>query len=200
MRAKKYFWHIFFSLVLFLLPFLHFSDRLVPSTFNDEFGYWLGASLFTKYDWSLVGTKIPYYSYGYGMILAPIYNFFDDPIIIYRIAIALNGLWLIGSYFCLFKLISSMYEYIDIRFVKVTAFVCTLYASNIMMVNYTLPEVFLFFAFSLETYLIYMFCKEYKFVYCLYSIILGVFLLMVHQRTLFILISIAAIMFIVSVK
>ena len=64
--------NIYRCIVIFLLiiPFLHISVRSLPYVYNDEFGYWVSAAHMVGMDWSEVFSIIPYYSYGYGFILA----------------------------------------------------------------------------------------------------------------------------------
>ena len=40
---------------------------------GDEFGYWADAAFFAGKNWSEVGSMNPYYSFGYSLILAPLF-------------------------------------------------------------------------------------------------------------------------------
>lgn len=58
--------------------------------YPDEFGYWASAANWVGYDWSGLTALNSYYSFGYGLLLAPILKVCDDAVTAYRMAVALN--------------------------------------------------------------------------------------------------------------
>lgn len=68
----------------------------------DEYGYWAQAAKMVGYDWSMVSARQRYYSFGYGLILAPILRLFGSAQCRYRIAVFLQfaGMALSGFLLC----------------------------------------------------------------------------------------------------
>ncbi len=56
----------------------------------DEFGYWSYAAGLAGYDWSDIASLGSYYSYGYSLILLPVFLIFKDGVIAYRAAMVVN--------------------------------------------------------------------------------------------------------------
>ena len=71
-----------------------------PYIFGDEFGYWANAAYMNGLDWNSVGAYNPYYSFGYSLLLAPLFIIFGSTAAMYQAAIVINGLLLVAS-FCL---------------------------------------------------------------------------------------------------
>ena len=66
--------------------------------FPDEFAYWAHAAYTAGYDWSDILSLDAYFSYGYGLILLPIFLLCKDAVLAYRIAVGLNYVFLIAAY------------------------------------------------------------------------------------------------------
>lgn len=56
----------------------------------DEFCYWSYAAGLAGYDWSDIASLGSYYSYGYSLILLPVFLIFKDGVIAYRAAMVVN--------------------------------------------------------------------------------------------------------------
>ena len=71
---------VFFMLLLFC--FFQFSIRKIYgfSIFPDEFSYWAYAAEAAGCDWSEVISLGSFYSYGYSILLLPIFMLCKDPI------------------------------------------------------------------------------------------------------------------------
>ena len=66
---------------------------------GDEFGYWANASYMAGLDWGSVASVNSYYSFGYSILLVPLF-LIKNTEIMYKAGICLNALILCGS-FCL---------------------------------------------------------------------------------------------------
>lgn len=93
----------FFMLLLFC--FYQFSIRKLYgfSVFPDEFSYWAYAAEAAGYDWSEVISLGSFYSYGYSILLLPVFILCKDPVTAYRAAVALNFILLGLSYMLLLE-------------------------------------------------------------------------------------------------
>ena len=83
-----------------------YSFELIP----DEFGYWTYAATLSGCDWSDIVSLGSYYSFGYTLILYPIFQIFQDSIVAYRAAVTVNFLLMILAYFVLLKNIMRLQE------------------------------------------------------------------------------------------
>ncbi|MCM1183092.1 MAG: hypothetical protein NC337_06945 [Roseburia sp.] len=92
--------------VLFLICFYGYGiGRVYGFTFfPDEFGYWAHAAKAAGCDWSDIASRGSYYSYGYSMILFPIFKLCTDAVTAYRAAVTLNFILIGAVYFMLLGL------------------------------------------------------------------------------------------------
>ncbi len=70
----------------------------VPIILLDEFFYWEHAAALTGHDWTGVITSAPWYSFGYSLLLAPLFFIFTYMSQMYQAAILLNGAMAVGIY------------------------------------------------------------------------------------------------------
>ena len=171
-------------LFFLVLPLLHIQVRSVPYIFNDEFGYWATAANFAGYDWSNTFSKIPYYSYGYGLILMPLILLSPNMMIAYKMALMLNGVWLGLSFIFMYKSAKQLFIETNQFILILASFTATIFSSNIAEVNYTWPEVFLFFLFTLSVYFVILLVKNPSKLKLSLVGIITAFSYFVHQRTL----------------
>ena len=78
-------------LALLMLHVLWAGDMTLPVILADEFGYLGNAAFLAGYDWSALMAGSPYYSYGYSLLLVPLFWLFDSPLRIYQTALINNA-------------------------------------------------------------------------------------------------------------
>lgn len=189
---KKYSDKIIFIIMIFLIfsiICINFNNINIPYILNDEYGYWASAAYFVGYDWSKIVSTFTYYSYGYGLILAPLFLLCKNSLIVYKMAILLNGIYLSLSLFLLYKISDRFFYAFNKKLRLLVCFIIVLYSANVTQIYYTWPETFLFFLFCFITYVI---IKLYEKPTILKSIVLAflvVYNYTIHQRTIGILIS-----------
>ena len=184
---------VLFAVILLVVPFLHIGVRNLPYVYNDEFGYWASAARFVGMDWNEVFSKIAYYSYGYSFVLAILIFVTGSAAVAYKLAILLNGVWLILSFLCLYKSAKILFPKYRKELLMLVSFVAALFSSNIAEVNYTWPETFLFFLFCAIFYLILSIWQQSSCLKLLALSLLTVYTFFVHQRTLGIVLAIGII-------
>jgi len=86
------------TIVLFLIYIRCVGEIGIFTVLDDEFGYWGVAAYLAGFDWSKVVSEIPYYSYGYSLVLVPLFWIFEQATSMYKAAIVLNGLFLSASF------------------------------------------------------------------------------------------------------
>ena len=70
----------------------------------DEFGYWFYAARFAGYEWSDIASLSSYYSYGYSLVLFPVFLICKNGVTAYRVALLANFMLLAMDLFILQKL------------------------------------------------------------------------------------------------
>lgn len=95
-------------LVIAVLTLYNIQNLDMITILNDEFGYWSNAAILAGNDWKSLMAVTPYYSFGYSLLLVPLFWIFHDYAILYKAAIILNVLLLVASYFCAKYIVSNL--------------------------------------------------------------------------------------------
>lgn len=123
--------HVCMIILILLYTLWNISKLNGISVLNDEFGYWSIAASMVGYDWTPLIEVTPYYSFGYSLFLAAILFFVDNMVIAYKVAIFLNGLFLVASYFCCCYCIKKLFYEKSNFLVSVISSITILYSGNI---------------------------------------------------------------------
>lgn len=148
-RSDRKFWMtaLILCAVCFAVHIFGVQKLYSPFLYPEEMGYWSGAALLTGHDWSQVirESAAPWYTYGYSLILAPLFLLFDDMPSMYRAAIALNALWATLSLLLCFSIAKRFGRGIDRYRLLFASFVVALYSSYIHQAKIAVVETFLYF-------------------------------------------------------
>lgn len=187
-------------IILFAIPLIGIGDRGVPFVFNDEYGYWATASYLNGFNWGEIISKIPYYSFGYGVLLAVIVAIAPSMGIAYKIALAFNGVWLVMAFLFLWKSCKYMFPKLSDTRAQLIAFTSTLFCSNYVQAHFTWPECFLYMLFCMCVYLVIKitYTRSRFSVYLL--AIAATVSYYIHQRTISILIATCLVVVILLIK
>lgn len=176
--------HILVSCIILLFTLLHIQNLNGLSVLNDEFGYWGVASSMVGYDWTPLISQTPYYSFGYSLWLALVMYICKNPIIMYKLAIVLNALFLIGAYFC------CLYSAKRICHIKnqmepiIISGLVVLFSANLFQAQIAWSETLLVFLMWLAFALFVSLEERVTWVkIVVYFAVLG-YMYMVHQRTI----------------
>lgn len=97
-------------IIIMVITLFFVGEKNVPYVLGDEFGYWTSAAYFFGYDWSGIASINGYFSFGYGLLLTPLF-LLKDSVLMYRTAIVMNALFLVGSFvfgvYCRTKIVSQ---------------------------------------------------------------------------------------------
>lgn len=165
------------------------------SIFPDEFAYWTYAASVTGYDWSDIVSLASYYSYGYSLILIPIFALFDDAVIAYRVAVSINFAFLFIGFLTLTKTMKKVVsdEKIPIILFSVLSI---LIPCNLFYTQMTLTEVFLVSLYVAAGSMLFHYLENNR-VSTLFVLMLTLmYLYTVHMRTVGILISAVVVLFV----
>lgn len=141
-------------LVLFILSvvcfFLHIngiSKVYSPFLYGEEMGYWSNAAMIAGYDWSpvIVKSGIPWYSYGYSLILLPLFLIFDDMVLMYKAAIFLNAVFAVMSFGLCYGIAKRLEVRLSRYWLMLAAFCVSIYSSFLHQSTIAIVETFLYF-------------------------------------------------------
>ena len=156
---------------------------------DDEFGYWGIAAYLAGFDWSDAVSKIPYYSYGYSMLLVPLFWIFDNPMHIYKAAIFLNGIMLSACFLLCYDIAKKLSRETNSYILMGFALLISMYPTYVAYSNIAWSECLLIFTCWLLTWCFVGLdekASSYKFVLIGF---LSIYLYVIHQRALGILIA-----------
>lgn len=172
------------GLLLFCIYLIHIQRVFQLSIVYDEFGYWNAGAFFAGLDWSNISFQSPYYSYGYGIILAPLLKFISDDILRFRTAVAINAIMYVSAYFISIRVMSQLFYKVKQICIYGVCFFCACYVANLYLVNTTMSEALTYLVYWILIYTMYEFFKTEKLGLFVLIIIETGFLYSVHQRTL----------------
>lgn len=188
-RDRTGFLLVCLTVLVFIINIRYLGSIGILTALEDEFGYWGNAAYLAGLDWSDAISNIPYYSYGYSLLLVPLFWIFDNPVHMYRAAVVLNGLLLSASFLLCYdlarKLMSTANRYVLIAI----AFLISMYPAYLAYSSVALAECLLIFTCWLLTWCfagVNEKSSNYRFILIG---LLSVYVYMVHQRTLGILMA-----------
>lgn len=117
---------------------------------DDGFCYWGIAASLAGYDWTELIAASAYYSYGYSLILVPLFWLYRlglSMTVIYRLAIVLNAFFLCGIYFMVLYLIRELLEDLPDALKQIISLTVVLYIGNTAQMGLAWTEIFLCFMF-----------------------------------------------------
>lgn len=148
----------------------------------DEFGYWSYAAAAVGYDWSGITSLNSYYSYGYSVILLPVFLLFQDGLMAYRAAVVVNFVMLAGSGLMLQYLAEKIFP--RGKVLSVFAAVAVLYPPLLLYARTTMTETLLAFLYILAAVLLYRYLERRSAFRLFLLLVVLVYTHFVHMRTI----------------
>lgn len=187
-RVKKVCYLAAGCAVILFITLFHLPQLKTIYVVPDEFGYWTAASFFCGYDWSSVATLNPYYSFGYGLLLAPLL-LIQDPVLTYHMAIALNGVFLCLSFLIAVHCLGKLFTKLRLEWVALISLAVSLYASNVGLSQTTLCECLLVLLFWCAVLCFIHLCETGRTLWLILFLLTLLFSLLVHMRSIGLLIA-----------
>ncbi len=181
------------AVLIFMIGFYRVTDVYQPILYSDEYGYWAGSSFLLGVDWSSVTSRIPYYSYGYGVFLVIIRLlgrwFHWSWSSLYQAALVMHLLMLSASYWIALKLCKRYFPdiWVGVRYVLCLAVM--LYTSNLVYSHVTLAESALTFVFWIFLWVLMRAVDKPAVGNHIALACVSFYLYVIHQRTLAVLIT-----------
>lgn len=158
------------------------------SIFPDEFAYWSYAARVNGYDWSAVTSLAPYYSYGYSLILIPIFALFKNAVTAYRVAVSINFIFLYIGFAALVKTMKCMVSDQKIPIILFSA-LAILLPCNLFYTQMTLTEVFVVCFYIAAGALLFQYLESDRLSTLFLLMLTLMYLYTVHMRTVGVLLS-----------
>ncbi|MDE7274155.1 MAG: hypothetical protein K2N95_14015 [Lachnospiraceae bacterium] len=155
----------------------------------DEFGYWSYAARLAGYDWSDIASLSSYYSYGYSLILLPVFLLIKDAVTAYRTALFVNFALLAVCFFLLQKMGKTFY-----------AAVAAFYPTWIFYAGTTFAEILVVALYLVICILLLKYLQTDQKWYLTLMIAAMLYLYFVHMRTVGVLLSGVIVLLVYRVK
>lgn len=176
-------------LMIALIVLYDFNKNQMIFITSDELGYWGAAAYFAKLDWSDMTSMWPYYAYGYGLLLAPLFYMTKNALVAYQAAILLNALLMCGTFLLLDRIASKLLTQWNRWLILIAAFSATLYSSAVFFSHMTMVEPLLVFGFCVLIEILLKILETPRNWHFIVSGFLLSYLYMVHLRMVVIIIA-----------
>lgn len=192
-------WKLMASVIIAALVAIHIGNAYGVSTLSDEFGYWGTAAVLNGYDWSGTLSNFPYYSFIYSLILSPIMAFSLDATTMFRIALVVNALMLVVTFWLSCACAKRIYPRLPEKFCTLLCAAITLYSANIFNSQNTSGETLNLLLFWLLFYVCLRFVAEPKISWAIWMSVLAVLNFAAHMRSLSLLLAAMAVILVTAV-
>lgn len=146
------------SILIFISRIWYIRESNVLAIRNDEYGYWTHAALFSGHDWSDVfAGHMNWYSYGYSLILTPLFWITHNLHLMYKAAILLNGLFAVLTFILCLRCAKLLFPYTAYHLRLTVSFMVCMYSSYITQGPIAWSETFLYLLVFLLLYLFLLF-------------------------------------------
>jgi len=149
------------SIILFLINIRNISILNGPFVFNDELGYLSHAAAIAGHDWHEIMHDCAWYSYGWSIIISPLFMITSNMQIIYRCINILNALLCVAVFIMQKNLLLKFFDGNKSLLTVISACVCC-YPAVLCNTSMALSEMWLLFMFTIMTYFVYGMINNYK--------------------------------------
>ncbi len=180
-----------FAVIILGIGTYRIRESTMPVLLNDEYGYWSNSAYFTGSDWSSVTSKIPYYSYGYSLVLALVRLFSRWRGLgwaeMYQLAQLVNVSFLVVGFFIAVQLCKRYMKNLNWIVRSMACFTVMVYGSNLFYAHITFTECTLNVVFWVFLYLMMRVIDQPGVVNHVGYAVTAFYIYTVHQRSLAIL-------------
>ncbi len=175
---------ILFGIVIFLFYASNIKNICTVWQIGDEPGYLMNTAFFTGHDWSGIYDVIPYYGYGYSLILIPCFLFFHTGVEIIRCAIFINILCIVLTYFIQIAVMKIITDDKRVSLLAFISFITCFYPYMIGEAFQVIAESLLVTLFWMSIFLLCKALEKQKmYLYILYGFCIT-YMFFVHTRTI----------------
>lgn len=175
--------------IIFLTHTIYVKDTGIICILDDEYGYWANAAYFSGLDWSATVSKIPYYSYGYSLLLVPLFKIFNNTTTMYQVAVIMNGIMVSISFLLCYDIARKLLKDYNKTVLLSISFLISMYPTYIAYSHLGWGECLLMLLFWFLTWC-FVDLNTKSSIYRFLAIgILSSYIYIVHQRSLGILVA-----------
>lgn len=183
--------------ILFVLLMFCIACHCISKSYGfyfpaDEFGYWSYAARLAGYDWSDITSLSSYYSYGYSIILFPVFLVFKDAVIAYRVALLVNFALLAACFFVLQKMENGISPF--------SAAVAVFYPTWLFYAGTTFAEILLVTMYIVICLLLLTYLRTEKKRFLMMLLAAMLYMYFVHMRAIGVLASGVIVLFVHSLR
>lgn len=187
------------GLILFL-SLLSWNKLGIITIVDDEFGYWGNAAQMAGLQWDSLLAESAYYSYGYSILLVPLFWLEVEATIKYKIAVLLNIVLLLGSFELAVHAGKILFAAQKKWTLFLAALMVTLFSNNIFQVYIGAPEALLYFLFwCVLVSLLHVLQKQRK-RDIIFLVLSTVYSYAVHNRSIGVVVVVAVVMLGLTIK
>lgn len=160
-----------------------------PVVLGDELGYWGNAAILTGHNWHDIMQTIPFYAYGYSLLLVPLFLLGLPMATMYQVALGLNVVFLLLAFMLTYQCLRQLFSTLPPVGALLVACATTLYTNNLIQAQAGWTETLLYLLFWL---LFWQLLRQMDHPSIPGSLALAVeagYLYMVHMRTIGVLIA-----------
>lgn len=149
---------LFFSVLIIVSSLVNIDKAIMPYCVSDEIGYWTAAAWINQVDWSPLMSHSQYYGWGYGVLLALVFNI-SNSVTRFKVAIVINACLLVCMFGILVKICNSFWIHNKVRNIFIAG-MSTLYSYNLIFAHTNMCENFLALLFLFNIYAFMRFVKK----------------------------------------
>lgn len=173
---------VVFSIVIFIYNIKDIPNAKSVTIIADEFGYWNFGAWISGLDWSSVTSYIGYYSFGYGLLLIPLFFLFKDSVVMYQSALILNSFLVVISFFLLYSILVRLAKDIGKNVLILISFSAMFFSNILFFSKTTMSEICCMMIFLLTCRLYLRFHDDANIVNASLLSFCSIFAFFVHQR------------------
>ena len=196
---RAWLWKLAASVIIAALVVVHIGNAHGVSTLSDEFGYWGTAAIINGYNWTGTLNNFPYFSFIYSLILCPIMALPVGATVMFRIALIINALMLVVTFWISCACAKRMYPALPERFCALLCAAITVYSAYIYDSQNTSGEILNVLLFWVLFYVCLRFVETPKVSWAVWMSVLAVLNFAAHMRSLSLLLAAVVVIFITAI-
>lgn len=165
----------------FIVHVVNIQNIYMPMIYYDELGYWSNGAFFAGLDWANQ-THNAYYSYGYSLLLAPLFALAENPIQMYQAALVMNCVLMAAIVPIAYRAGKLMFPATNMYVLLAASFVFSIYGGYMIYADLAFSECLVMFLGWL-LFLVALELAQHKkiWMFALFGLVLG-YAYMVHSR------------------
>ena len=180
----------------FILRIFYITRVKGPFVYTDEMGYWGHAANLTGNTWSGVMRNMPWYAFGYSLLLVPLFLMSADIVVMYRMAVILNIILGLLNFWLVYKVIRKAVPEISGALpIGAIAFTATSYSAYIFQSYIAWSETLLTFLVWLILYELISLEENPGYIKCILLGATAGYAYIVHNRMLAVVAAVLMTMF-----